>query len=387
MLCGKKPCVARKTARAQKTWTVICVKFKKWGPKLGLLLLCAVVAAASTGAPAGAIGLTGNGGGKSGYIKWMTFDIPAEALRKALRLDIASHGTDCPLPMADLVAYLGAKYGGNWKRYREKDMDALAASLRSGQSIAELTKNMKHYPFFRETYGSVIGNFVGEYAVEVPNGDGGKTMRKKYGLKVFSPIARGYGYGHYRDFGDSRTFGFRRPHLGNDLLGTIGTPVVAVESGTVEVLGWNRYGGWRIGIRSFDSRRSYYYAHLRGKHPYAGGLRQGSVVKAGDVVGYLGMTGYSSKEGVSNMKVPHLHFGMQIIFDESQKEGTNQIWIDVYDIVDLLSSNRVQVKRDDTTKDYRRVYDYIDLRYRDHFKPSSGAEVNAPARASQGIPG
>ena len=31
-----------------------------------------------------------------------------------------------------------------------------------------------------------------------------------------------------------------------------GTPVIAVESGTVEVMGWNQYGGWRIGIRSFD---------------------------------------------------------------------------------------------------------------------------------------
>lgn len=33
-------------------------------------------------------------------------------------------------------------------------------------------------------------------------------------------------------------------------MGSIGTPIIAVESGVVEHLGWNQYGGWRIGIRS-----------------------------------------------------------------------------------------------------------------------------------------
>ena len=36
------------------------------------------------------------------------------------------------------------------------------------------------------------------------------------------------------------------------MMGQVGTPVIAVESGYVEALGWNQYGGWRIGIRSFD---------------------------------------------------------------------------------------------------------------------------------------
>lgn len=156
------------------------------------------------------------------------------------------------------------------------------------------------------------------------------------------------------------------------LIGSIGTPVVAVESGIVEAIGWNRYGGWRIGIRSFDKKRSYYYAHLRKGHPYAKGLKMDQIVKAGDVIGYLGMTGYSDKEDVNNMDIPHLHFGMQIIFDESQKEGTNQIWIDVYNIVELLSSNRVQVQKDETSKDYYRVYDFLDLKYKDRFPAKEG---------------
>ena len=39
------------------------------------------------------------------------------------------------------------------------------------------------------------------------------------------------------------------------LMGSIGTPIVAVESGVIENLGWNQYGGWRIGIRSFDTKK------------------------------------------------------------------------------------------------------------------------------------
>lgn len=61
----------------------------------------------------------------------------------------------------------------------------------------------------------------------------------------------------------------------------IGTPIIAVESGYVEAIGWNQYGGWRIGIRSFDGKRYYYYAHLRQNYPYREQLKEGDVVTAG----------------------------------------------------------------------------------------------------------
>jgi len=183
------------------------------------------------------------------------------------------------------------------------------------------------------------------------------TPAKRYGLKVFSPIAAGYNYSHYNDFGNSRSYGFRRVHLGNDLLGSIGTPVVAVETGRIEALGWNQYGGWRIGIRSLDNKRYYYYAHLRKGHPYVKSLKEGDIVYAGDVIGYLGMTGYSRKEDVNNINVPHLHFGTQLIFDESQKETLAEIWINVYDIVEILSKNRSPVTYNEKTKECERIYD------------------------------
>jgi murein DD-endopeptidase MepM/ murein hydrolase activator NlpD len=177
---------------------------------------------------------------------------------------------------------------------------------------------------------------------------------------VFSPIAKGYGFSHYDDFGNGRSFGYRRKHLGNDLMGSVGTPIIAIESGTVEVAGWNMYGGWRVGIRSFDKKRYYYYAHLRKGHPFPKSMAEGQIVKAGDVIGYLGMTGYSRKENVNNINVPHLHMGIQLIFDECQKDGINQIWIDVYNIVELLRKNRSEVAQNAQTKDFYRVYDIHD---------------------------
>lgn len=140
----------------------------------------------------------------------------------------------------------------------------------------------------------------------------------------------------------------------------IGTPITAIESGYVEALGWNQYGGWRIGIRSFDKKRYYYYAHLRQNFPYYQTLEEGSIVQAGDVIGYMGHTGYSSTENVNNIETVHLHWGLQLIFDESQKDGNNEIWIDCYQLTRFLAQNRSETCKDPETKDYNRVYEIKD---------------------------
>lgn len=139
------------------------------------------------------------------------------------------------------------------------------------------------------------------------------------------------------------------------------TPICAVDGGTVEALGWNRYGGWRIGIRSDDRKRYYYYAHLRKDAPYAEGLAVGQRVQAGDVIGFMGRTGYSAQENVNNIETVHLHFGLQLIFDESQKECDSEIWIDVYPIIELLASHCSSVARDPQTGRWERLYPYCDL--------------------------
>jgi murein DD-endopeptidase MepM/ murein hydrolase activator NlpD len=297
-------------------------------------------------------------GTRKDYIKWVDFNVPYKALHHALILDVQSHETDTPISWIELLAYVSAKNGNNFKNFKEKQLDEVAEFLKSGKTIEELTKDMKYYDYYYQAYDTILSGFVGEYEIEVPDENGeGKHWERRYGLKVFSPIAKTFPYHHYDDFGNSRSYGFKRIHLGNDLMGQVGTPIVAVEGGVVEALGWNQYGGWRIGIRSLDSKRYYYYAHLRKNFPYRKDLEIGSIVKAGDVIGYLGRTGYSKTENVNNIQQPHLHFGMQLIFDESQKECNNEIWIDVYQIIRLLDKQRSEVVKDPETKDYSRVYD------------------------------
>ena len=53
----------------------------------------------------------------------------------------------------------------------------------------------------------------------------------KYGLKAFSPIAKGFPTAILTTLSGARSYGFKRQHLGHDMMGQVGTPVVAVESG------------------------------------------------------------------------------------------------------------------------------------------------------------
>lgn len=295
---------------------------------------------------------------ENAFIKWVDFKVSYEAMDRALRLDVASHKQGGRINWVDLLAYAAAKNGGNFQNFKLSQLDDTAKKLNEGATMEELTKGLSYYAYYREAYGAVLDGFVGEYEIEVSDASApdGKRWEKKYGLKAFSPIAKNYPYSDYDDFGSSRTYGFSRRHLGHDFMGATGTPIIAVEGGTVEALGWNQYGGWRIGIRSHDRKRYYYYAHLRQNFPFNKQLKEGTVVQAGDVIGYLGHTGYSTKENVNNINQPHLHFGMQLIFDESQKESNNEIWIDVYDISRLLLRNRSEVVKDPETKEYSRVY-------------------------------
>lgn len=300
-------------------------------------------------------------GGSGNYIKWVDFNVTYDALNTAYNLDVESYDSPVHLNWIELLSYAGAKSGGSFGKESIPLIQKLASEL-SDQKITmeELTKDMKYYDYYYEAYEAVLGGMVGEYEIEQENESGGKSWKKVYGLKAFSPIAKGFEYSDYDDFGSSRSYGYKRPHLGHDMMGQIGTPIIAIESGYIEALGWNRYGGWRIGIRSFDRKRYYYYAHLRQNFPYNKELKEGSVVTAGDVIGYMGHTGYSDTENVNNIKVVHLHWGLQLIFDESQKEGNNEIWIDCYELTKFLYQNRCETMKNEETKEWHRICDMKD---------------------------
>ncbi len=304
-------------------------------------------------------------GKKKDYIKWVDFNVTSEAMKQAYQIDVDTYGKEVHLNWIDLLAIVAVKNGGDFKRYRPEEMSEIAEKFLAGESTVEdYTKDMKYFPYYREAYGAVLEGMVGEYKAEDVQKDSAVTEKPAedasrwqtcYGLKAFSPIAKGFPYSDYDDFGVARSYGYRRSHLGHDLMGQVGTPVVCVESGKVTALGWNQYGGWRIGIESFDGRRYYYYAHLRQNRPYAEGLKEGDIVQAGDVIGYMGRTGYSKKENVNNIDEPHLHFGLQLIFDESQREGSGEIWVSAYELVKFLSANRSEVSRNDETKEWTRI--------------------------------
>ena len=295
-------------------------------------------------------------GAEKDFIRWVDFTPTKEALQTAYEWDKETWAEQIHIDWISLLAYGAAKGGGKFDKKIIGQMNDFANAIRAGEKTMEEAEELKTFAYYREIYTAVLGGMVGSYRVEVPGADGNVTWQECYGLKAFSPIAKGFYYNDYDDFGAGRSYGYKRRHLGHDMMGQIGTPIIAVESGYVEAIGWNQYGGWRIGIRSLDKKRYYYYAHLRQDAPYAEGLSEGDLVTAGDVIGYMGRTGYSRTENTNNIDEPHLHFGLQLIFDESQKDGNNEIWISCYELVRFLHQHQSQTEKVPDTKEWHRVY-------------------------------
>ena len=98
-------------------------------------------------------------------------------------------------------------------------------------------------------------------------------------------------------------------HEALDIMAERGTPVLAVEDGEVAKLFSSKPGG--ITLYQFDpgSQYAYYYAHL---DRYAEGVRVGTRLRRGQVIGYVGSTGNASPEA------PHLHFAIFLLGPERQ---------------------------------------------------------------------
>ncbi len=169
------------------------------------------------------------------YIKWVDYNVPLEVMEKTAKLDINSHNKDenVKLNWIELISYLATKYGGNFKSFKQSDLDTLVEKLEQGEKVENIVTNHKLYDYYIEAYTAILEEFIGEYEIEEYENKE-KVFKKKYGIKAFLPIAKNYGFSHYDDFGNSRSYGYKRVHLGNDLMGQIGTPIIAVESGIVE---------------------------------------------------------------------------------------------------------------------------------------------------------
>ena len=92
-----------------------------------------------------------------------------QAMKKACQYDLDTYGEKIHLNWVTLLAYLGAKYGGDFTRYKEKDMEEIAELLQNGDKTEEkLAQEMKYYSYYREAYGAVLDGMVGEYEMEYP---------------------------------------------------------------------------------------------------------------------------------------------------------------------------------------------------------------------------
>lgn len=106
------------------------------------------------------------------------------------------------------------------------------------------------------------------------------------------------------DYGNYRAGPPVHGHQGTDVFCVWGSPLRAVEDGTITKMGRNGLGGERIWLSADRANpggtsNAYYYAHLSGYYP---GLQVGSHVKAGDFVGFCGNTGNAATTP------PHVHF-------------------------------------------------------------------------------
>lgn len=131
-----------------------------------------------------------------------------------------------------------------------------------------------------------------------------------------------------------RSYGGKRGHEGTDIMAVKNErglyPVVSMTDGVITNLGWLDAGGYRAGITTEDGTY-YYYAHL---YSYAN-IKEGGKVKAGELIGYMGDSGYG-EEGTTGKFDVHLHVG--IYFYEDGEE----ISVNPYHLLKFLENNKLK---------------------------------------------
>ena len=170
------------------------------------------------------------------------------------------------------------------KIFYERYLDDDGVSQRTGNIIySEISNDKKNITLYRYEYpnGSIAyftpdGKSIEKSLMRTPIN--GAKLSSRYGFRIH-PI-----------------LGYNQMHQGTDFAAPIGTPIMASGAGTVEYSGWKGGYGKFISIRHSPVYQTN-YAHLQ---DYAKGIRRGTRVQQGQVIGYLGSTGSSTG--------PHLHY-------------------------------------------------------------------------------
>lgn len=188
------------------------------------------------------------------------------------------------------------------------DGDGLASRESDLDLLFTMAKHLKPYKGNLQAYRLGIWDFYHrDKAVSIISRNA--LMFEKFGTNELQekefPISKSSNYDYKDTFGMARGWGGRRSHEGTDIFADYGTEVKSVTYGVIELKGWNKFGGWRLGIRDINNTY-YYYAHLGS---FAKDLKVGNIVEPGQLIGAVGSSGYG-KEGTSGKFPPHLHLGM-----------------------------------------------------------------------------
>lgn len=191
----------------------------------------------------------------------------------------------------------------------------------------------------------VLCRFFSWYNRMMPDSVGNDYMQAFQALLAdgeYFPVGEDMDEGATVSFADSwggmRSYGGDRRHEGTDIMPSNKErgyfTIVSVSDGIVEKKGWLNLGGYRLGIRA-EHGAYYYYAHL---DHYADGIEEGSRVEAGELIGYMGDSGYGEEGTVGKFDV-HLHFGIYL-----QIQG-KEVSVNPYQILRYLESKKVGFTR------------------------------------------
>ena len=86
--------------------------------------------------------------------------------------------SDNKVDFITLLAYLGAKYGGDFSKYSRSDMTEFADKIKSGENIESLTDDMKYFKYYSQAYGAALNGMVGNFSEERPDDSGNAVMEE-----------------------------------------------------------------------------------------------------------------------------------------------------------------------------------------------------------------
>jgi murein DD-endopeptidase MepM/ murein hydrolase activator NlpD len=227
--------------------------------------------------------------------------LETQILMKSAEIRYSLFGASDAAGIPDAVAtQLADIFGGDIDFHRDlrkgdrfavvyESINHMGRPVRSGRILAaEFVNNGKTY---RAAWYAEPGGEGGYYTAE------GKNIRKAFlrSPLEFSRITSGFSSARFHPILQKW-----RAHKGIDYGAPVGTRVKATGSGTVEYVGVQ--GGYgKVVVLRHQGRYTTLYGHLSG---YAAGLRKGSRISQGDVIGYVGATGLASG--------PHLHYEFRV---------------------------------------------------------------------------